>query len=155
MPKSIITTPKEDLKRLRNCWRSMISRCHDPADPAYKGYGGRGISVDEEWRQSFDAFYAYVGRRPAAGYSLDRWPDPNGGYRPGNVRWANQREQIHNRRDNVKIQYGGRERCLAEVCHELGFSHNVAKSRRSKGWLDEDLFKPVGKQGRKSGRKNL
>jgi hypothetical protein len=158
MSTSIFTTPDENLKRIRQSWAAMIYRCHDPRSDAYENYGGRGVYVHPEWRYSFEAFYAYVGQRPGPGYSLDRWPNPEGNYEPGNVRWATQPQQCRNRRDSLKIFYNGEERVLAEVCAEIGFSHNVAKSRFFKDWLDRDLFLPVGRQGRKmqtAGTKNV
>ena len=66
-------------------WDAMIQRCHNPAAFAYDYYGGRGILVCERWRK-FDGFYADMQDRPE-GKELDRWPDKNGNYEPGNVRW--------------------------------------------------------------------
>ena len=78
------------------CWFRMLARCENPKDPGYKWYGGRGIKVCERWHD-FRNFYADVGDRPD-GLTLDRWPDNDGGYGPGNWRWASWQEQQNNRR---------------------------------------------------------
>lgn len=73
-------------------WEAMISRCTNPKNVSYAQYGGRGIKVCGRWRDSFDAFLADVGERPS-GTTLDRFPDNDGDYEPGNVRWADRHAQ--------------------------------------------------------------
>lgn len=77
-------------------WVSMLARCSNPNASNYARYGGRGIRVCERWR-SFESFLADVGHRPA-GATLDRFPNPNGDYEPGNVRWATAKQQAESRR---------------------------------------------------------
>lgn len=115
-------------------WVSMLARCNNPKASNYARYGGRGIRVCERWH-SFEVFLADVGERQP-GTTLDRFPDPNGNYEPGNVRWATPKQQAESRRptsewaerpgpkhkthckrghllagDNLKITRSGRHAC--------------------------------------------
>ena len=74
----------------------MRSRCNNPKTTQYENYGGRGITVCERWN-SFENFLTDMGERPQ-GTTLDRWPNKNGNYEPGNCRWSNPQEQVKNRR---------------------------------------------------------
>ena len=79
-------------------WTGMKTRCFNPNIKAFKYYGGRGITVCDRWRNSFPAFLEDVGRRPSDLHSIDRWPNNDGNYEPGNVRWATWSEQNRNKR---------------------------------------------------------
>lgn len=82
------------------CLRDAIRRCYDPSDRGYRNYGGRGITVCDEWRDRWVGVYrflAHVGLKPAPHLSIDRI-DNDRGYEPGNVRWADRPTQMANRR---------------------------------------------------------
>lgn len=101
-------------------WQRMKDRCLNPNNPKYKDYGGRGIKVYEEWLYSFETFYAYVGDPPSSDHSLDRFPNNNGNYEPGNVRWASREEQGRNKRNNVLFTVGDVSRTLPEWAEVSG-----------------------------------
>ena len=80
------------------CWAAIKQRCYNPSNKAYVNYGERGITMCNEWKDDFEAFYNYVGKAPCSSASIDRI-DNNGKYEPGNVRWvANQSIQCINKR---------------------------------------------------------
>lgn len=81
-------------------WSAMKQRCFNSKNKAYKNYGGRGITVCDEWKNDFQTFYDYVSQLPhfgEEGYSLDRINN-DGNYEPGNVKWSTKKEQNNNRR---------------------------------------------------------
>ena len=78
-------------------WKKMRQRCQDLNAHNYKYYGGRGIKICERWLESFENFLTDMGERPE-GKTLDRYPNNNGDYEPGNCRWATQCEQVRNSR---------------------------------------------------------
>lgn len=100
-------------------WIGMISRCHNPLDPRYRNYGGRGIAVCDQWRDSYEAFLAHVQRRPSSEYSIDRI-DNDKGYEPGNVKWSTTREQNNNKRSNRLISFNNLTLTQAQWSAMLG-----------------------------------
>ena len=88
-------------------WNAMIRRCCYPSMDRYPRYGGRGITVCERWRHSFEAFLKDVGYAPSPEHTIDRI-DNDGNYEPHNVRWATRSEQIRNSTKARHIEFGGR-----------------------------------------------
>lgn len=109
-------------------WVRMQRRCYEPNYKGYKNYGGRGITVCDEWRQDYRAFVRDVGRKPTPQHSLDRI-DNNGNYEPTNCRWATSLEQKQNRRSVREITFNGETKCLAEWSRQTGFSPSVLNRR--------------------------
>lgn len=128
-------------------WAAMIQRCSDPNCQAFPRYGGRGIKVCDRWRL-FENFLADVGERPA-GKSIDRYPNNDGNYEPGNVRWATWIEQQNNRRNNRLIEWRGESYTLANLSRMLGVPRTLISDRLKLGWSVEDaVCMPITPKGR-------
>lgn len=126
-------------------WLSMLRRCYDPKQDHYKDYGGRGIQVYSEWRQSYAKFLAHVGRKPSPQHSLGRL-DNNGNYEPRNVAWQTKEEQQNNTRRNVNLEHRGRTRTVAQWGCELGFDPKLIHERLRRGWsISKTLTTPEAK----------
>ena len=82
------------------CWQQLKERCLNTKGKDYHRYGARGITVHPEWAESFEAFLAHIGPRPAGFKSVDRINNAKG-YEPGNVRWATPAMQSQNLRGNI------------------------------------------------------
>lgn len=82
--------------REHNIWAGMRQRCYDFNSKDFPRYGAKEVKVYSPWFDSFMDFLDYMGPCPD-GMSLDRWPNKEGNYEPGNVRWATHSEQNHNR----------------------------------------------------------
>lgn len=125
-------------------WAHMLQRCLNPENKAYANYGGRGITVCEAWRKSFEAFYADVGPRPSKKHTLDRIRNSDH-YEPGNVRWATWREQATNKRSTKIVEYHGKRMAMVEALeaspHRM--TTGCLRGRLQRGWtLEEALDTP-------------
>lgn len=104
---------------LYSVWQGMKGRCFTPTNPHYFNYGGRGITVCERWKNSFQNFIDDMGPRPQ-GTTIDRINN-DGNYEPGNCRWATKSQQQRNQRNTRKIVIEGVEYIAAELAEKYGF----------------------------------
>ena len=133
-------------------WRKMIERCEDARNKDFADYGGRGIAVCRRWRDSFELFYADMGPRPSAQHSIDRFPNNDGNYEPGNCRWATLREQGRNKRNNRLIDVDGVTRTLAEWAERTGIGPSTLWYRLQAGLSPEvAISKPLRADRRRAG----
>jgi hypothetical protein len=79
-------------------WKGIKQRCLNPRCSGYSHYGAKGITIDKVWESSFLAFYQDMGSRPSPQHSIDRYPNNQGNYEPGNCRWATPKQQRANQR---------------------------------------------------------
>lgn len=119
---------------MKTIWGGMVSRCTNSNDPLY---GGRGIKVCARWRKLAN-FIADMGYRPSPQHTLDRYPDNNGNYEPGNVRWATPTEQANNRRSSRFLTALGKSMTVAQWGRETGLGESCIDQRvRVLRWSDE------------------
>lgn len=117
---------------LYNVWKDMRRRCTNEKRGNYKNYGGRGITVCDEW-QDFQAFYDWaMSNGYKEGLTIDRI-NVNGNYEPSNCRWATQREQANNKRTNILLDVGGVKHTVAEWATIKGIRPSTIYSRLYRG----------------------
>ena len=125
--------------RLYEIWRAMKKRCYLHTHKYYKDYGGRGIKICDEWKNSFICFYNWSKEN---GYkedlTIDR-VDVNGNYEPSNCRWVTKQCQLRNKRNNVYITYKNKTQTMADWAQEFGLKHNVFRQRYMLGWSMEKI----------------
>lgn len=124
--------------RIYHIWRGIKDRCFNEKKDRYKNYGGRGITICDEWRNDFQAFYNWA---MLHGYSenltIDRI-DVNGNYEPSNCRWITKGEQANNTRNNHLITYCGETKTIAQWAKKIGIKYSTLSARiNSYGWSIE------------------
>jgi hypothetical protein len=124
-------------------WVGMKDRCYDSSYPLFHRYGGRGITVCDRWRHSFKNFLEDMGERPGKGYSLDRYPNNDGNYEPGNVRWATSTDQNNNRGNNIKYVFMGTSMTVAELSRITGVPYTTLRRKLSRYQIKNDVTDAV------------
>lgn len=134
--------------------KDALSRCNNPKAYGYSRYGGRGIRVCDEWASSYEKFRDWA---LANGYdenlTLDRYPDIDGNYEPGNCRWVTYTEQCRNKRNNRIISAFGEMKTMAEWLEDerCVTSRECLAYRLRAGMPSEDaMTKPPRKITRKA-----
>lgn len=120
-------------------WSSMKDRCRNPNSSGWERYGGRGISVCEEWND-FKTFVRDMGERPSKAHTLDRI-DNNLGYSKENCRWATNLEQQRNQERTRRVAIEGVEYLVCELHHLSGLKHDTIVMRAAKGMSYEDVIR--------------
>jgi hypothetical protein len=119
-------------------WVSMIRRCTDSSCSYYHRYGGRGITVCEQWLLSFETFLRDMGSRPK-GTTIDR-KENNGNYEPDNCRWATPAEQAANTSTAVLVTANGKTQPKEAWARELGVSSQAIGYRLKQGLSHEEAI---------------
>lgn len=136
--------PKYDIvdKRLRGIWNGMKRRCLNPSSKSYNRYGGRGITICDEWLD-FNVFSKWA---LSNGYkdnlSIDRI-DNSKGYEPCNCRWITNKEQSNNRRSNILVEYKGKEITLMELSELANIPYTRLRDRYKRGDRGDKLLRPL------------
>lgn len=125
-------------------WVGIVGRCTNEKDKSYAEYGGRGITIDARWRESFEAFYRDIGPRPSKKHQVNRI-DNDGPYSKANCEWASQKEQANNTRRTVFVEYDGKTEALTLLCERLGLDQLTVRRRINRGTTGPDLFLPTRK----------
>ena len=124
-------------------WNKIRERCYNERDKRYSDYGGRGITMCEEWRNSFEAFYRDMGPRPTPEHTIDRRENDKG-YSKENCRWATWNEQQNNKRNNLHYEHKGEVKTLGTWCRELNLNYKLTYKRIYKyGWTFEEAITPI------------
>lgn len=119
-------------------WHGMHQRCENPAAPAYKYYGGRGIEVCLRW-DLFTSFMRDMGERPSSKHSIDRINN-NGNYEPGNCRWATPKQQASNKSNSRLLMWAGQTQTLGAWAAEFKVERSVVYSRANRGLAPAQIF---------------
>jgi hypothetical protein len=121
-------------------WKGLKKRCYNEKTEAYRNYGGRGIRVCDRWldpENGFVNFLEDMGERPSDNHEVDRYPNQDGNYEPGNCRWATHTEQARNKRNNKLLTHNGKTQCVAAWAEELGMRQTTISDRLRRGWSVE------------------
>lgn len=117
---------------LHAVWIDMKRRCNDSKRPAFKNYGGRGISVCQEWSEDFIVFYNWgLSAGYQAGLQIDRINN-DWNYSPDNCKWSTPLENSLNKRSNIRFTYQGRTLVLSEWARYLGVPYSTLYFRLHK-----------------------
>lgn len=132
--------------RLNQIYDHMIHRCYNSENDHWKHYGGRGITVCEEWRgpNGRQVFFIWA---EDSGYKAHLTIDRilvNGNYEPSNCKWSTKSEQARNKRNNRLIEYKGETLLLIEAVEKYStVPYKEVHRRLSRGWdLEDALLRP-------------
>lgn len=118
-------------------WCAMKRRCFDEKDKRYMDYGGRGITVCEEWKNDFSKFFQDMGLAPDKKYQVDRINNELG-YSKDNCKWVTQKENSNNKRNNIFLTIDDKTMTASQWSEFSGTKLATILSRKHKGYSDYD-----------------
>ena len=125
-------------------YKGMMDRCYNKNVSNYHLYGGRGITVCDEWK-NIEEFEKWLkGTDYRKGLTLERI-DVNGNYSPQNCRWATKKEQANNRRNTKYLTYNGMTHTISEWADITGINRSTLNNRVYRGWDVNKIFREVEK----------
>lgn len=135
-------------RQWKDLYRNMRNRCENPSDKRFENYGGRGIKVCDEWKNSRRKFYDWVrsaGWQP--GLSIDRI-DVDGDYCPENCRFVDMFVQQNNTTRNRWLTWEGRTQTVAQWARELNVRPHALQHRVDRNWTIDRIFLQPFRRGR-------
>lgn len=112
-------------------WKNIKKRCYYKSAPQFKDYGGRGITMDELWKNDFQEFYNWaINNNWNENLTIDR-VDVDGNYVEENCRWVDMKTQANNTRKNHYIDYNGQKFTLSTLSDYLNIPYNIVRYRIS------------------------
>ena len=129
--------------RIYRIWLGMKQRCFYEKSHNFEYYGGRGISVCEKWKNSFETFFEDMKLPPTEKHSLERI-DNDGNYCPENCKWATATEQMNNSRHCHYLTYQGETLTISQWTKKMGLTRSVIHARLKTGWtVDRTISTPI------------
>jgi hypothetical protein len=126
-----------------NTYIAMMLRCYKPSHHNFHNYGGRGITVCDEWCKCFHEFLRYMGKKPTPKHTINRI-DNNRNYEPGNVEWATTAKQNRNRRDSRNITLpSGETTHLIDLANGMGIDRTVLARKIKRMGIEAAINDPI------------
>lgn len=136
--------PSKEYEKLYGVWKNMKDRCYNKLSDRYYTYGARGIEVCDDWKNDFHSFARWaVDNGWKVGLSIER-KDLNKNYCPENCTFITMKEQARNKTSNVRIVYGGQDKCVAEWCEILGLDAKTVYARHARGIREPTILLYAG-----------
>lgn len=131
-------------ERIKTIYNSMIGRCKYESSPNYDRYGGRGITVCDQWLNDRSSFISWaLNNGYCDGLTIDRI-DNDGNYEPDNCRWATYSQQARNTSRTRYIEFNGEKTALLDVAEAIGISHEVLSQKMEENEMEELNISSIG-----------
>ncbi|WP_159467997.1 hypothetical protein [Dyadobacter sp. 3J3] len=127
--------------RLYSIWKGIKKRCYNQNEPGYKNYGGRGITMCDEWMDYMNFHLWATGNGYSDILSIERIR-VNENYCPDNCKWATTEEQSNNTRRTIFLEHNGIRKPLSYWAKDLGVSRSALWNRLQRMSFSEAIIKP-------------